>query len=103
MKAAAYYRQNKNWKNYLGRVGRVVVSTMIHVGSQAQESFLPYSYAVVDFGKEGGLPRAQSRGEFMGVANEELAADDKVVCVLRKIGISDKAGIISYGIKVKKL
>ncbi|MEN8253663.1 MAG: hypothetical protein ABFQ62_04800 [Patescibacteria group bacterium] len=95
MRPAEYYRQNKDWKKYIGKVGIVVASTMIRVSAPEQTDLLPYSYAVVKVGKE--------KKEYMGVGHEKLKPGDKVKCVLRKVGISNKAGIIEYGIKVTKI
>ena len=111
MKPAAYWRQNKEWKNWIGKTGTVVVATMVRVAPPDQELFVPYAFALVDFGT--------TKKEFMGAGNQELQTGDKVRCVLRKIsgcfsggshngsddgsGYRGSRGIIDYGIKVEKI
>lgn len=95
MKPAQYWRQNKEWSKWLGRKGKVVASTMVRVAAPDRSLFTPYSYVIVEFGKE--------RHEFMGASNDELVIGDVVECVLRKIGTSEKHELIQYGIKVAKV
>lgn len=94
MRSASYWRASKNWHLWLGKIGRVELSTQIRVSAPQMEELTPYSYAVVSFGKK--------RKEFMGVTGEKLQSGDKVVCVLRKLSIGSAASLIEYGIKVKK-
>ena len=93
MKPAQYYRENKNWSLWLGKVGTVVASTYIRVSSPEFEPFTPYSFVLVDFGDQ--------KKELMGAGHEQLAVGDKVQCVLRKLATSGQQEIIAYGIKAK--
>ncbi len=95
MKPAQYWRANKEWSKWIGRKGRVIAATLVHVSSPELASITPYSYVIVDFGKE--------KHEFMGVDHEVLAIDDEVECVLRKCGTPTAQSLIPYGIKVRKL
>ncbi len=90
---AYYWRQNKEWSKWLGKTGVVVSATMIRVSEASRESMTPYSYAIVDFDGE--------KHEFMGETNVELQIGDKVKCVLRKMAVAEKSGLVEYGIKVK--
>lgn len=92
---AQYWRQNKDWKNWLGKQGKVIGVTRVHVAPPGQENFVPYSMALVDFTLEKRL--------FMVAGHEEVAIGDAVVCVLRKVAQPDERGIIPYGIKVQRL
>lgn len=95
IKPAVYWRQNKDWQTWLGRTGKVIVSTTVRVAAPTQERLTPYSYALVDFGNE--------KHEFMGVGHEVLQSGDMVKCVLRKRGFGAKHELIEYGIKVQKI
>ena len=90
---AYYWRQNKAWSQWLGKVGMVVSATMIRVSDDSRSNLTPYSYAIVDFDGE--------KHEFMGETNVELQIGDKVECVLRKMAIAEKSGLVEYGIKIK--
>ncbi len=79
---AAYWRNNKKWKDLLGKEGRVLFSTWIS-----------YSFVLVEI--EG------KKYEMMGVGNERIVKGDRVVCVLRRLSEPTKNGLIDYGIKVK--
>jgi len=95
MKPAKYWRLNKQWQNYLGKMGKVIAATKIHVSTPEHQVFVPYNYVIVDFGDE--------KKEFMGNANGDLTVGDKVECVLRKIQEPDEKGLVTYGIKVRKI
>jgi uncharacterized OB-fold protein len=91
---AQYWRQNKEWQNWLGKQGKVVGVTRVHVAPPGQENFAPYSMALVDFILEKRL--------FMVAGREEVNVGDTVECVLRKVAQPDQCGIIPYGIKVRR-
>jgi uncharacterized OB-fold protein len=95
MQPASYWRQNKLWKSWIGKTGVVLVSTVISVAPPEQSALKPYSYVLVEFGKE--------KHEFMGVGHEVFESGDKVECVLRRITFGDDRGLIGYGIKVRKI
>lgn len=92
---AQYWRQNKEWKNWLGKQGKVVGVTRVHVAPPEQEHFAPYSLVLVQFESE--------KRTFMVAGQDEVAVGDRVECVLRKVAQPDQKGIIPYGIKVARL
>lgn len=92
---ANYWRANKKWSSLLGKKGVVIATTYNRVAAPEFLSSVPYSYAIVQF--------EDQRVELMGVGHEELSIGDEVIGVLRKVGESDKKGLINYGIKVQKL
>jgi uncharacterized OB-fold protein len=94
MKPAQYWRMNKEWKNWLGKSGTVMASTVVRVYAPSPSVFTPYSYVLVDFGGE--------KKEFMGAGQEIFEVGEKVVCVLRKVAVPEKHDLIPYGIKVAK-
>jgi uncharacterized OB-fold protein len=94
-KPAKYWRSTQTWKEWLGKRGRVVASTIINVAEPHLKDMAPYSYVIVDFGKE--------KKEFMGVVNQTFSAGDEVECVLRRFSVPEKSELIQYGIKVSKV
>ena len=95
MKPAQYWREAKQIKEYLGKTGSVVASTVIRSSAPEFNHLVPYSYVVVDF---SGIKK-----EFMGIGNEILSTGDEVTCVMRKMSRGDNKSLIEYGIKVEKI
>lgn len=89
---ANYWRKNKNWNNFVGKLGEVVFVTRVEVTSPELQSFLPYCFAIVEMDGE--------RYEFMGEKGVELKKGDKVEFAFRKVSDSDNASLINYGIKL---
>ncbi len=97
-KPAAYSRRNSSWHKWLGKKGKVIAATYIWAAGEEHRAMVPYSHAVVDF--------KDQRLELMGASHEKLKAGDEVECVLRKnptLAHVDKAGLIDYQLKVKKI
>ncbi len=94
-KPAKYWRQNKKWAKWLGKQGKVLVSTYIKIAGAEHQLIAPYSFAVIEFGDQ--------RLELMGVGHERLKPGDRVECVLRKNPSTDKTGLIEYQLKAKKI
>ena len=92
---AQYWRQNKDWKNWIGKQGKVIGTSRVHVAPPDQEIFTPYTLALVDFGIE--------KRQYMVAGNQEMSLGDEVVCVLRKVANAQQHEIIPYGIKVQKV
>lgn len=91
MKTTESWRNKKNWSKYIGKKGVVLASTLMEVAATDQLAFLPYSYLVVDLGRE--------KISVMGVAGEAFNYGDKVKLVLRKIKKEAQAEVIAYGLK----
>lgn len=97
LKPAKYWRENKNWSNFIGEVGKVIFATKIEVTSPELQKYLPYCFAVVEV-TSGNLKG--KRYEFMGTKGADLKKGDKVRFVLRKLSETNKSALINYGIKV---
>ena len=95
MKPAQYWREAKQIKEYLGKTGQVIASTVIRTSSPEFNYIVPYSYLVVDF---NGVKK-----EMMGAGSELLSVGNEVICVMRKIGQSGDKSLIEYGLKVQKI
>lgn len=94
MKSAiqVWRRQKTNYQN-LGQVGMVVSKTRI---IEAPMGFSgPYWVVLVQLGKD-------KRVVGQWVSEEEPKIGMKTVGVLRKIGETEKAAVIEYGVKWKK-
>ena len=87
-----YWRQNKNWSNFVGKTGKVVFATKIEVTSPELQSFLPYCFAIVEMDGE--------KYEFMSEKGANLKKGDKVKFVFRRTSESDSSSLINYGIKL---
>lgn len=95
MQAIKYYRNNKNWSKLVGKTGKVLASSLIHVSSPELSKFSPYSFMIVKIDS--------TKYELMSVAKEELNPGDLIKCVLRKSEITNQREVIGYTIKAKKI
>lgn len=95
MQPAQTWRNTKDIAKWLGKKGLVATVTRIRTSSPELAAMTPYSYSLINFG--------EIKKELMATGHDKLKIGDKVECVLRKINLTDKEGIIEYGLKVKKL
>jgi len=95
MNITEYWRSNKNWSKYLGKKGKVLSVSMMGVSALDQTELLPYSYLLIDLGKE--------KLSLMGSAHSEFKIGDEVELVLRKIKKEAPQEIICYGLKAEKI
>lgn len=89
-----YWRNNKNWSKFIGKIGKVILSTKIEATSPELELFLPYCFVIVELEGE--------KYEVMGEKDADLERGDQVRFVLRKISNSSNSSLINYGVKVVK-
>lgn len=86
-------RQKTNYQN-LGKVGAVVSKTRI---IEAPSGFIgPYWVVLIQLEKNKRVV-----GQWVDEAEPKIGM--KVVGVLRRVGETDPAGVIEYGVKWKKL
>ncbi len=76
-----YWRQTKNWKNLLGKIGTVILATT--------------NFVLIDIDGQ--------RYELMTVAGHQLKPKDKAICVFRRLSLPTPSGLIEYGIKAHAL
>ena len=89
-----YKRKQKNW-HLLGKIGKVVSSTLIRVSSQEFSKYTPYSFVIVEFeGKKFSL---------MSIPHCELKDGQDVKFVCRRLCEPSSSSIIDYGVKVAPL
>ncbi|MEA2057021.1 MAG: hypothetical protein U9O78_04960 [Patescibacteria group bacterium] len=92
---AKYWRENKKWPKWVGKIGVVEVSTFVKIASEENSLQQPYSFAVVQFGKE--------KKEFVGVGHEQFESGDRVEVVLRRKVTKNETNLINYQLKIKKI
>lgn len=94
MRSVIAYWRNKKKYQFLGKIGRIVSFTKV---SQPASGFgkIPYIVAIISFGK-GRKQTAQ-----LVIEGKRPEINGKVVGVIRRINVSDKQGIIKYGVKFK--
>ncbi|MBU1033336.1 hypothetical protein KKI22_00090 [Patescibacteria group bacterium] len=95
MQITEYWRSNKQWSKYLGKKAKVLAVSLMEVAASDQTSLLPYSYLLLDLGK--------NKISLMGAAHQEFKVGDEVEIVLRKIKKEAKEEIIVYGLKAEKI
>lgn len=89
------WRSHKKLNNYLGKEGKLLVWTKIHVAPSGFEHEAPYLVGIVDFGNYK-MPL-----QIVDCKEEELNLNKKVITVIRKIGKAKSEDVIEYGVKVK--
>jgi len=78
---ASYWRKNHDWKNLLGKKGKVILSA---------ESFVMVEIDSKNY-------------EFTPASVNILKTGDPVICVLRRLTQTTPNGLIEYGISVKAI
>ena len=91
------WREHKNLRNYLGKIGRVLVWTKVVVPPAGFEHQAPYIVGLVQFADKTKLPVQIVDCE------QELKLNQKVKVVIRKIGKVKPDEVIEYGVKVKPI
>lgn len=94
-KPAEYWRERSEIVAWLGKEGKVIISTTIRSSSPELNYLTPYEYAIVDFGDQ--------KKEFMAAAGEKITTGDKVKLVLRKMFQPDSSSLIEYSLKLVKV
>ena len=89
---AGYHRNSKNWHTLVGKTGTVLLATQLEVTSPELETYLPYSFLLVQL--ESG-----QKIEVMGEAHTFFKSADVVRLELRKTAVASDSSIVCYGIK----
>lgn len=92
MHPAQYWRTNKQWKNWIGKRGRVVACTVVHTPPPEYEMSAPYHLALVEFSNQKKL--------FMAPPSLTIEVGQEVEVVLRKGGHTSRESIIEYQLKI---
>ena len=94
---AAIWREHKKLKNYLNKIGKLLVWTKIFVAPKGFEHQTPYLVGIVQFDNQR-LPL-----QIVDCNEEDLKVNMKVITVIRKIGKVNLEEVIEYGVKVKPI
>jgi len=90
------WRKQKEVTSLLGKQGKVISYSLIHVPPLGFANHAPYIIAVVE------LDNGKSRvGQLVDYKKADLKMGAKVEAVLRRVREPDLEGIIPYGIKFK--
>ena len=92
------YRHQKETAILIGRRGKIVAWTMIRVATKLFNRQAPYPVVIVCLENN-----EQVIGQLVDWQNEDLQMDKEVVAVLRRCGIEDAEGVITYSIKFRPL
>ncbi len=95
---ASIWRQHKTLKNYLDKVGKLIVWTKIFVAPKGFEHQTPYLVGIIQFETGERLPL-----QIVDCEEKNLKINQKVKVVIRKIGKVKPDEVIEYGIKVKPI
>ncbi len=93
---AKSWRRQRRLRSILGKTGKIITWTIIHVAGDGFEDAVPYPVVMValSHGKK-------VYGQLVDYNADDIRVGKKVIVVLRKIRKGSESGVISYGIKVK--
>lgn len=91
------WRNHKNLKNYLGRVGKIIVWTKVFIAPSGFEHEAPYFVAIVEF-KDGKRMPLQ-----VVDCDKDLKPNQKIITVIRKLGKVKLDEVIEYTVKAKPI
>lgn len=95
---AKIWRDAKKRYQYLGKIGRLVSSTLIWQGPVGFEKNTPYWVGIIEFGNG-----ERTTGQIVGTKNGKLEVGMKVKGILRRLMTADDKGVIEYGVKFKAI
>ena len=90
------WRHHKNIRNYLGKVGKIIVWTKVFIAPAGFEHEAPYFVAIVEFADKERMPL-----QLVEFGQKEPKINQKVATVVRKLGKVKLDEVIEYGIKAK--
>ena len=92
------WRRQKDTASLIGKVGKILLWTIIRVPSNNFKEQAPYPVVIIGF--ENG---ENMTFQLVDWTEKDLALGRKVITVLRRHHTNDKEGIIPYTIKCKPL
>jgi len=92
------WRRQKEIREILGKKGKILTWTKIHVAAADFKSQVPYPVVLVEF-SDG----KKALGQLVDSESQDLKMGKKVVAILRRIREVDEEGVIPYGIKFKPI
>lgn len=92
------WRHHKNIRNYLGKIGKILIWTRVFIAPAGFEHEAPYFVAIVEF--DGGKRMPLQIVDYDG---QDLKRNQKIVTVVRRLGKVKLDEVIEYGIKAKPI
>ena len=92
------WRRQKEIKDKLGKKGRILTWTVIHVSSTGFVKQVPYCVVLVEF--ENGN---QAVGQLVNYEKKDMKIGKRVIGILRKLKEVGKEDVIIYGLKFKPI
>jgi hypothetical protein len=92
------WRRQKEIRKILGKTGKILTWTKIHIAGADFKKYAPYPVALIQLEN-----REKVYGQLVDWEKENLKIGAKVISVLRKVRTPSEEGIIAYGIKFKPL
>lgn len=92
------WRDTKNLKDNLGKVGKVLTFTKIFVAPQDFEHQIPYVVGIIQF-----KDKKRKSLEVVDYDEKTLKIGTRIVTVIRRIGQAKPEEVIEYGIKAKPI
>lgn len=100
------WRRQKETSALIGKVGKIVLWTLIRVPAKSFKEQAPYPVVIVEFKKVRSVSSGPSERMILQLVDWEqknLKVGQKVITVLRRHHTDDKEGIIPYNIKCKPI
>ena len=92
------WRNQKYTREFLGKTGRIIAWTNIHVPPDGFSDQAPYPVVIVQLDA-----KTRITAQLVDYEGAHLHTGQKVRVVVRRITSPDPDGIIPYGVKVKPL
>lgn len=92
------WRNQKKIINILGKKGKIISWSIVHIPPMGHENIAPYPVVIVEFERGD-----RYIGQLTDWEEENLYINQKVQAVLRKTREIGMEGVIPYGIKFKPL
>ncbi len=99
------WRRQKETSALIGKIGKIVLWTIIRVPAKSFKEQAPYPVVIVEFSKSG-LENSKPERMILQLVDwnqKDLKIGQKVITVLRRHQTDDNEGIIPYNIKCKPI
>lgn len=89
------WRNQKNTKDILGKVGKIIAFTIVRVPPEGFEDQAPYPLILVKIDHKNYI------SQLVDVGLDKIKVGEKVTAIIRRVRQPHPEGIIPYGIKFK--
>lgn len=92
------WRRQKEIRKILGKEGKILTWTKIHITGADFKKYAPYPVVLVELEN-----KEKAYGQLVDYEENDLNIGKKMAPVLRKMREPSKEGVITYGVKFKPL